>query len=255
MALRRLGASDGLLKSLSDQATSLAQEGRAVLARVGLGGIHESGRLDGVLLSIETGFQQAATERRAAFEQLVVRLSAQLSEVLETAPPTLPLYDAGNDEVSCQVLCQAVADTVSRAVAFLQLGVAGVGSSKNEKLARAKLRADIQVVARRAADPAWVLDAQTLEMRREALRALRALRARVGRTMATSGTLDHAEGLHLARVLMSLPAGPIDLHEVFHQAEGIATRTEIIAELVRLMEQGTLHLSIDLTHITSRGSR
>lgn len=255
MALRRLGASAGLLKNLSDQAAALAQEGRAVLARVGMGGIHESGRLDGALLSIEAGFQQAATERRAAFEQLVARLSAQLSEVLEAAPSTLPPYDAADDEVSFQVLCRAVADTVSRSVAFLQLGVAGIGASKQEKLSRAKLRTDIQVVARRATDPEWVLDAQTLEMRREAIRSIRALRARVSRTLATSGTLDRAEGLHLARVLMSLPAGPIDLHEVFQQAEGIATRAEIIAELVRLMEQGTLHLSIDLTHITSRGSR
>lgn len=71
-----------------------------------------------------------------------------------------------------RTLCRVVADTVSRSVAFLQLGVAGVGASKSEKLARAKLRTDIQVVTRRAADPEWVVDTQTLEMRREAVRSI-----------------------------------------------------------------------------------
>jgi hypothetical protein len=252
LALRRLGADVGKLKEINDQIAGLAKEGRVVLARAGVGGIHEVSRLDATLLSIEAGFQQAATERRAAYEQVLARLSVQLSEVLEATPPALPPYDAADDEGSIRVLHRAVADAVSRFVAFLQVYVAGTGGSKIEKLARAKLRTDIQAVARRATDPEWLLDGQNIEIRQEVIRSIRSLRARVSRTLATPGALDRGEGLHLARALMSLPAGPIDLREVFEQTEGIATRAEIIAELLHLMEQGTLRISIDLSEVASR---
>jgi len=242
----RLG-SRGVPNSAAARVTQLNHETRALLAQIGVAGLTEISRFEVSLASIEQDFAAAQDQRTETFSHIAADLHAHISTFVDL--PTsfaAPAYDIADDDKSFTTLYRTIAAATSRSIALLGIEIGEMGGTTQEKLARAKLRSDIRSLAHRAADYTWLLSVPAHRLRPEAANAISMLRKRVARIANATGQIPLA-GPHLIRALSALPPGAVDISTLFDKIKEASSRLEVLADLVRLQEAGSIRLVIDVS--------
>lgn len=244
-ALKR--ASD--LKSLADlllKASAITRDMRAVLAQEGLDGLTEIGRFEASVVRLEQEFEGMENERAEAYITVARRLFAEVAELMNLPmTATFPAYKPADDDGSFDALQDATYDFVRRSLVLMTLEVTGGNGAKQEKLARAKLRADLRALARTLQRDSLISKPQ-FQIADEAARALRGIRERVARLAASDVGEGVPIGVLLVRTLSDLPTAAVDLGLILDRIDGSADRVQLINELVKLQEEGVLRLTLSL---------
>lgn len=248
-AIARLDGSTGRLAEVAGSVDEFARQARSVLALHGLSGLPQIDRLEIAVSSLRDQYAAASREREAAYRRIAEELALELRDVLEL--PSVPeLFVYSDDEDTGFATLHAAAGTIARrAILLLRLSVVMAGTGKADTLRRARLRADIEATARKATDPAWLIDPGRSRMRAEAIRAIRAIKSRVARETFITGA--HGDGImsELTRML----AAP-DEHAV-NMADWLQSRTvegsngDIMNAILRLSATGLIELKIGLRDI------
>lgn len=248
-ALTWLDTNSDVLGEMQVESEKIIRSARAVLAAAGISRLAEVARLEIDLAGVEDRFRQASEARDAAYRCAVESLSGHAANLMNL-PISLPslAYDPHDHNGSVRRLSEAVATIISKAVTMLVLEVAETGGSKEDKLRRAKLMADIRALARRAADPEWLVLKSAPRLRDEATRAILAIRGRVSSRSFGPAASDVA-GVIRTGIIQMLVSPEIDrfsFRDIVQQLAKRATRPAILSELIALEQSGVLDIIVEL---------
>lgn len=246
-SLERLGTQEQALASLAHDLAAVIRDSRAVLSQAGIGGLPEVGRLELALHQVETTFSRCGGERARAYDTMARELAEEIRRTVGLAdPPHLPGYDAADDAASFSRLRTETTTTISREVALWGLHIAGPSVSKAESLLIGKLRADIRDVSKRARDPDWLLAEPRLKLSSDAVRVLKALHRRV---VARSREIpEDSIQRQIADALSMAPSGQTELSTLIERASTPPERERLLRGVLRLGEDGTVRILIELNN-------
>lgn len=244
-AFQWLGTDVSEIKAIDQEIQKLVREARANFAEGGLPRLSEVDRLRPKLGSLIKQLEQLSEERRLAYERRAHKVVIQLTTLLGLSTnPTIPPYQADNNERSFQRLGHLITKIVNRSLALMEVALGEVDAADGRAKQQAtRLRNDLRAARTRLADPQHILQPDGINLQKEAIKQIKRLRERFteyipgDRNMTTRKVIE---------ALADLPNGPNDLPSLVQQLEGQIPQLDLLAHLLKLQEAGIVRLLIDL---------
>jgi hypothetical protein len=245
-AARRIGRRNGPFYALDAGLIRLGQEGRAILAQLGISGLTEIGHLEAKLTQWEREYNSLAAERKQAFDQLGKQLLGKLRSILRL-PSKLswPEYDLAHEDRSYEELCHWISQIASRSIALLKFDVTMDDTSASARQPSRRLLKDIQRQAELASSPDWLLSGPRPELKSKAIEEIKALRQRVSPRGRSSSRKSTSSRTRVTALLSELVSGPVDITS-FLTDPTLNGNADFLKELSVLQHVGELRFVVDL---------
>jgi hypothetical protein len=245
-SLQRLRGDSDTLGNVYSRLQDMTAEARTMLATQGIPSLGEIGRFEATMTECEQEFQTQSQERLRAYQQVAHVLFAEIQQLFHLSDcPAPPPYDPVHDEHSFQVLFQTASSLAQRYVRMLRIQVADLEGSQQKVRLRATLCEDVQKIAQRASDPAWLIQGNPPHLSKEAVKQITALQQRIARDVPEQTSPDTPRW-HLVQALRTLPPGMHEVATVLKHTNGQGNQDELLRDLLHLYHTGVLRLLVDL---------